>query len=174
MTDLLKEAAPALRRVAIVRTPQTTSDQLEAALGAARLRGLEVITVEWGGREGYDGALAHLAGNPATGVVQLSTPGFTLDAKNFAEAAKKHRLPTIAFLKTYVRDGVLMSYGPRQETYFSRAALMADRILKGERPANMPIEQPTEFEFAINVRTAQSINLEIPATLLARADEVIE
>jgi putative ABC transport system substrate-binding protein len=174
MTDLLKEAAPTIRRVAIVATADTTPDQLDAALGAARARGLEAVTVTTSGPESYDAAFASLAGNLPTGIVQLGTPGFILDAASFASAAQKHGLPNIAFLKVYTRDGVLMTYGPSQERYFPRAVTLADRILKGERAADLPIDQPTEFELAINLKAARALRLDLPPTLLARADEVIE
>ena len=174
MIDLLKEAATSIRRVAIVESANTTRDQLEAALGAARARALDAITITSRGPDTYEAAFADLGRDVPTGVVQLGTPGFILDARSFALAAQKHRIPNIAFLKVYVREGILMSYGPRQEAYFPRAVMLADKILKGQRPADLPVEQPVEFEFAINLKTAQAIGLEIPSTLLARADEVIE
>jgi putative ABC transport system substrate-binding protein len=83
-------------------------------------------------------------------------------------------LPTIAFLKAYARSGVLLSYGPEQESYWPRALVLADRILKGERAGDIPIEQPARFEFVINLKTAKEIGLAIQPSLLARADEVIE
>ena len=113
-------------------------------------------------------------GNGGTGVVQLGSPGFILDSRSFAIAAEKSKLPSVAFLKVYVADGVLMSYGPNTDVYFSRAVVFADRILKGERPGELPIEQPARFEFVINLKTAKALGLVIPPTLLARADEVIE
>ena len=132
MIELLKEAAPSIERVAVVRTASTTPDQLEAAIGAARARALAAIVVEKSDGLTYDDAFSGLGAHGATGVVQLGSPGFILDAKSFGLAAEKHRLPTIAFLKIYVGDGVLMSYGPRTDIYFSRAVILADRILKGE------------------------------------------
>ena len=174
MTDLLKEAAPAIGRVAIVATADTTPDQLDAALGAARARALDAVTVTNSGPASYDAALGTLGGDLPTGIVQLGTPGFILDAASCASAAQKRRLPNIAFLKVYTRDGVLMTYGPSQERYFPRAVTLADRILRGEKAADLPIDQPIEFELAINLKAARALGLDLPPTLLARADEVIE
>ncbi len=155
--------------------PSTTGDQLDSAFAAARARAIDVIiVVRRRGPDGYDAAFGGLGREVSTGVVQLGTPGFIVDAKTFALAAQKHGLPNIAFLKVYVSEGVLMSYGPRQETYFPRSVTLADRILKGEKPAELPIEQPAEFELAINLATAKVIGLNLPPSLLARADEVIE
>ena len=109
-----------------------------------------------------------------TGIVQLSSPGFLLIAASFATAARKHRLPTISFLKVYARAGVLMTYGPVQELYFPRAAVLADRILKGDRAGELPIEGPDRFELAINQATAKAIGVTIRSSLLLRADEVIQ
>jgi putative tryptophan/tyrosine transport system substrate-binding protein len=174
MIELLKEATPMIERVAVVRTPNTTPDQLEAALGAARARGRAALVVEKSRAVGYDEAFRGLGAHGTTGIVQLGSPGFIPDSKDFAVAAEEHKLPTIAFLKVYVANGILMSYGPRMDVYWSRAVILADRILKGEKPAELPIEQPAQFEFVINLKTAKALGLTIPPTLLARADEVIE
>jgi putative ABC transport system substrate-binding protein len=174
MIDLLKEAAPTLERVAIISTPNTTLHQVEAALGAARARGLKGIVAEKRSAVSYEEVFSGLGADGHTGVVQLGSPGFILDSRSFAIAAEESRLPSIAFLKVYVGDGVLMSYGPNTDVYFSRAVVLADRILRGEKPAELPIEQPAQFELVINLRTAKALGLTIPPTLLARADEVIE
>ncbi len=174
MIDLLKEAAPTLERVAIISTPNTTLHQVEAALGAARARDLKGVVVEKRSAVSYEEAFSGLGADGHTGVVQLGSPGFILDSRSFAIAAEESRLPSIAFLKVYVGDGVLMSYGPNTDVYFSRAVVLADRILRGEKPAELPIEQPAQFELVINLRTAKALGLTIPPTLLARADEVIE
>ena len=164
-----------IERVAVVRTPNTTPDQLEAALGAARARGLAALVVEKSRAVGYDEAFRGLGAHGTTGIVQLGSPGFILDLKDFAVAAEEHKLPTIAFLKVYVANGILMSYGRQDGRLLVRSAvILADRILKGEKPADLPIEQPTQFELIINLKSAKALGLTIPPTLLARADEVIE
>lgn len=172
MIDLLKQAAPNVRRIAVVRTASTTEDQLQATAEAARLHALGLVTVSVA--EGYDRAFGSPLGDVATGILQLGTPGFMIDAPDFAIAAQKHRLPTIAGLKAYISEGVLITYGPRTETYFPRAVIIADRILRGEKPGDIPIERPTEFELAVNLKTARALGIDISPSLLARADEVIE
>ena len=119
-------------------------------------------------------ALRPLSGRPRTGIVALSSPGFVAAAPDFAAAARKYRLPTVAILKAYAQAGVLISYGPIQTLYFARAVVLADRIARGEKPAEMPIEGPDRFELTINLRTARALGLAIPQALLLRADEVIE
>lgn len=173
MIDLLKEAAPAVARVAIVSSPSTTGDQINGALAAARTRSMDAVVIRGGG-ESYDAAFNGLTRDVKTGIVQLGTPGFIVDARDFAVAAQKHGLPHIAFLKAYAREGILMTYGPRQETYFPRAAVLADRILQGEKAGELPIEGPSEFELTLNLNTARAIGVDFSPALLARADEVIE
>ena len=173
--DLLREAAPAVERLAFLWDPTTTRDQLESAAEAAHVRGLRAFTLEVRSPEDYDKAFNDSVGRvPTTGYVQLGSPGTSVNAPSLAAAARKHRLPTIAFLKAYAQMGVLMSYGPEREGYWPRAMILADRILKGERAGDIPIEQPTHFEFVINLRTAKDIGLALSPALLARADELIE
>ena len=89
-------------------------------------------------------------------------------------AAERHQLPTISFQKINAKAGALLSYGPVHEVYFPRALILADKILKGAKPSELPIEQPTRFELVVNLKTAKALNLLIPPALLATADEVIE
>jgi putative tryptophan/tyrosine transport system substrate-binding protein len=173
--DLLREAAPALERVALLWDPTTTRDQLDAAIEAARVRGVEAVTLEVRSPEDYEKVFAdRIRRGDRTGVVHLGSPGTSVNAPGLAAAARRHGVPTIAFLKAYAATGVLMSYGPDQETYWPRAIVLADRILKGERAGDIPIEQPARFELVINLATARALALSLPPTLLARADEVIE
>jgi putative ABC transport system substrate-binding protein len=118
--------------------------------------------------------LRKLAAGPRTGIVQLSSPGFSVVAERFALAARKHRIPAISFLKAYAKAGFLMTYGPVQENYFVRSVVIADRILKGQKPAETPIEGPDRFELVINRSTARELGLTIAPAVLLRADEVIE
>ncbi|HKH33239.1 MAG TPA: ABC transporter substrate binding protein, partial [Beijerinckiaceae bacterium] len=142
---------------------------------AAGVRGMRALTIEVRSPEDYEKAFTDELGRfPNTGVVQFGSPGTSVNAPSLAAAARKHHLPTIAFLKAYAQMGVLMSYGPDQESYWPRAMVLADRILKGERAGDIPIEQPTHFEFVINLRTAKEIGLTMSPSLVARADEVIE
>ncbi|HKH97163.1 MAG TPA: ABC transporter substrate-binding protein [Beijerinckiaceae bacterium] len=173
--DLLREAAPGLERLALLWDPTTTRDQLLSATEAARVRGVPAVTLEVRSPEDYEKAFTnYLRHSRNAGIVHLGSPGTSVNAPGFAAAAREHRLPTIAFLKAYAQSGVLMSYGPEQESYWPRAIVLADRILKGERASDIPIEQPARFEFVINLKTAKEIGLAIQPSLLARADETIE
>ncbi len=173
--ELLQQAVPGLTRVALVWDPITARHQLEAARAAAAAERLEAPVLELPPTTGdYDAAFARLADSAPTGVVQLGSPGFGVGAARFASAAAKYRLASIALLKTYARAGLLMSYGPNQEIYFQRAVILADKIVRGERAGEIPIERPATFELALNLGTAKAIGLSLPAAMLARAEEVIE
>ena len=172
--ELLREADPAIERVAIVRDPSTPRDQLDVALDAARAKRIEAVVLELYAAAGFEPAFGGLTGGRRTGVVQLGSPGFAVVADAFAAAARKHGLPTISFLRAYAIAGALLTYGPNQEAYFPRAVILADRILRGEKPGDIPIERPDRFELAINLQTAKLLGLQLPSSLLAQADEVIE
>jgi putative ABC transport system substrate-binding protein len=172
--DLLREAAPQIERLAIVWDPGTGVDQLEIARSVSRAKGFEAVVLELGAIRDFDQAFRGLAGRPRTGIVQLSSPGFALVADPFAQAARKHRLPAISFLRIYAQSGMLMTYGPNQAAYFGRAAVLADKILQGAKPGDLPIEGPDRFELVINLATAKALGLSIPQSLLLRADEVIQ
>ncbi len=172
--ELLREADPSIARVAIVRDPSTPRDQLDVAVDAARTKRIEAVVLELRAADGFEIAFSRLVGAPRTGIVQLGSPGFAVVAEAFAAAALRHRLPTIAFLRAYAVSGTLLTYGPNQEAYFSRAAVLADRILHGTKAGDIPIERPDRFELAINLKTAKALGVELPASLFAQADEVIE
>ena len=169
--ELLREAAPTIKRVALLWDPGTGRDQLEIGQAGARAKGLETVVIEFSAVTNFDDALRGL-GRQRTGVVVLTSPNFPRG--NFAAAAQKHRLPSISFQANQAQAGVLMSYGPNREAYFPRVVVIADKILKGEKPGDIPIEQPNKFEFVINLKTAKVIGLTIPQSLLSRADEVIQ
>ena len=171
--DLLREAAPQIERLAIVWDSGTGVDQLEVAKSVSRAKGFEAVVLELGAIRDFDSAFSRLAGRPRTGIVQLSSPGFVVVAEPFAAAARKHKLPAISFLKVYAQSGMLMTYGPNQADYFARSVVLADKILKGAKPGDMPIEGPDRFELVINLATARALGLSIPQSLLLRADEVI-
>jgi putative ABC transport system substrate-binding protein len=173
--ELLREAVPDLRRVAVCYDPATTVHQRDAAMAAARAQGLAALVIEVvPAAAHYEKLFRDLASSHKTGVVQLGSPGFAVAAASFAAAAQQFRLPTIAFLKNYAKSGVLMTYGPVQEIYFRRAAVLADKILRGTPVGELPIEGPDRFELAINLKTAEAIGVKMPSTLVVLADEVIE
>jgi putative ABC transport system substrate-binding protein len=130
------------------------------------------VVIEFSVLTNFDDALRGFGRGQRAGIVVLTSPRFPRAI--FAAAAQKHRLPSIAFQANQAQAGVLMSYGPNREAYFPRVVVLADKILKGERPGDIPLEQPTKFEFAINLKTAKAIGLTIPQSLLSRADEVIQ
>jgi putative ABC transport system substrate-binding protein len=169
--ELLREAAPNIERVALLWDPGTGRDQLEVGQAAARAKGIETVVIEFGAVTKIDDALQGLGSRQRTGIVVLTSPRFRRAI--FAAAAQKHRLPSIAFQGNQAHAGVLMSYGPNRELYFPRVIGLADKILKGEKPGDIPIEQPDRFELVINLKTAKAIGLTIPQPLLARADELI-
>jgi putative ABC transport system substrate-binding protein len=173
--ELLRQVEPGLKRFALAWDPNTRSDQLAAAESAARALGIESLVLQVNRPEAFDAAFASLANGPATGVVMMGSPTLTNDrGRLFVEAALKFKLPTITFFKPVAQTGGLMTYGPVVETYWPRAISMADRILKGARPSEMPIERPDRYELVINMKTAKALGLEIPALMLGTADEVLE
>ena len=172
--ELLREAVRDIKRIAFVWDPTTDPDQLDAAKTAAQAMGIEAQVLEVRTSEGYQEAFRKLGGDPKTGIVQLGSPLLTIPPVRFAEAALKYALPTISFFKPHAKAGALMSYGPNLEMYFPRAVIFADKILKGAKPGELPIEQPDRFELVINLKTANALGITIPPTLLARADEIIE
>ena len=172
--ELLREVVPGLERIAFAWQRSTGRSQLDIALGAARSLGIEAVVVEIEVSDDFGAKFSHLAGPKRTGIIQLTFPGLTTVSARYAAAAQSHGLPTMAFLSATVRDGILMSYGPNQEDYFPRAIHIADRILRGDKVGNVPIERPTKFEFVLNLKTARALGLTVPPMLLARADEVIE
>jgi putative ABC transport system substrate-binding protein len=171
---LMREVVPGLERIAFAWQPSTGRNQLDIALGAARALGIEADVLETEVSDDFDAQFSHLAGPKRTGIIQLTFPGLTTVAARYAAAAQSRGLPTMAFLSAAVKDGILMSYGPKQEDYFPRAIHIADRILRGDKVGDVPIERPTKFEFVLNLKTASALGLTVPATLLAQADEVIE
>jgi putative ABC transport system substrate-binding protein len=125
-------------------------------------------------RNDLDNAISAAAQANVDAVDVLGDPVFVENSKQLAELTLKYRLPAIAWQREFADAGGLMSYGPSFRDLWRRAASYVDKILKGAAPANLPVEQPTKFEFVVNLKTARALLLEIPPTILARADEVIE
>jgi putative ABC transport system substrate-binding protein len=121
-----------------------------------------------------EGAFAAMARARAQAVLVLAGPIFFAERQRVAELAIKHRLPTMSTLKEVMEAGGLMSYGPNFEDLFRRGAIYVDKILKGSKPADLPVEQAAKFELVINLKTAKALGLTIPPSLLQRADEVIQ
>lgn len=171
--DLLREAVPGIQRLAILWDRGSGTGQLEIAKAVAQAKGFDAVVLEFSDMTDFSAGLSPLRGKPATGIVTLISPRFTASAARFAPVAQALGLPTISFLRAHARSGVMMSYGPNQDEYFARAAVMADRILKGAKVGDLPIEGPDRFELVINRKTAAAMGLTVPRSLLLRADEVI-
>src|SRR5262245_32749274 len=136
--------------------------------------GVRLQTVAVRSATEFDGAFSAIVQEHAGGVLVLSTPLFIGAAVRLAELAITHKLPTMFGPRENVDAGGLLSYGPDRADLYRSAAGYVDKILKGSKPADLPVQQPTKFEFVINLKTAKALGLDVPPTLLARADEVIE
>jgi ABC-type uncharacterized transport system substrate-binding protein len=176
--ELLKEAVPGLRKAAMLVSPgnpiyRRGSPWASAVEADARSLGLTLDLIE-ADETNFDGALSTLAAAGVQGLVVSSDGIFLAHRNELAESTIKHRLPAIFAFRPQAEVGGLMAYAARVEDLSRRAAFFVDRILKGAKPADLPIEQPTRFTLVINLRTAKLFGLDLPAVLLAQADEVIE
>jgi len=174
--QLFKQAVAGLSHVAVVWDPATPSHRpgLKAIEAAGTSLGLLIQPVAVRSAAEYDNAFAAMAGERADGVLVLSTPLFIAGAKQLAELALAHRLPSLFGPKHHVVAGGLMSYSPDRAALYRRGATFVDKILKGAKPADLPVEQPMAFELVINVRTAKTLGLVIPKSVLSQANEVIK
>jgi ABC-type uncharacterized transport system substrate-binding protein len=148
--------------------------QLNEEVAAARRLGVELQVLEARSPGDFDAAFAAMAAKRAGAVHVLGDVMFVTHRARLAALAAKGRLPAMYSQREYVDDGGLMSYGPKVTDNFRRAASYVDRILKGAKPGDLPIERPTAFELIVNLRTAKALGLTIPQTLLARVDEAIQ
>jgi putative ABC transport system substrate-binding protein len=174
--ELLREVLPAVSRVAVSYTQSRTfhQDQLMRMEVVAPALGIHIRRVALYAPEELDRTFARLR-RDRIGALRIQSDPITEQWRNrIAELAIKHRLPTMFDLRTYVEAGGLMSYGPETSDLYRRAAGLVDRILKGAKPADLPVEQPTKFELVINLKTAKALGLTIPQSVLVRADEVIQ
>ena len=175
--ELLHEVAPGVTRIAVLVNPnnpglmQDTIQQSEAAL---RRLGLEMLIVRAGSESEVESAVAAAVQQQANAMSIGADAYLSSRSRQISSFALRHALPTLSESREGVTAGLLMSYGPSQAEVFRQAGLCVGRILKGEKPADLPVMQPTKFELVINLTTAKALGLEVPATLLARADEVIE
>ena len=175
--ELLREAVPRIRRVAVLSNPDGPTQSLivTSIRSTARSLGLQLQLVDARGPDQFDAAFAAMAKEDAEALLVVTDPTYLLPgaAARLADLAIKSRLPSMHSQRPPVEAGGLMSYGPSIVVLFRRAAVHVDKILKGARPADLPVEQPTTFELVINLRTAKALGLTIPPAVLARADEII-
>ena len=173
--DLLKQSIAGLSQVAVLWNPRNpgNAQQWKESQQAARELGLQIYSAQVSSADKYESAIKEAAksGSMALAVAQDSLAQFNL--KLIADLSIKNRLPAIYPRREFVEGGGMMSYGPSQDETYKRAASYVDKILKGAKPADLPVEQPTKFELVINLKTAKHIGLTIPPNVLARADRVI-
>jgi putative ABC transport system substrate-binding protein len=176
LLELLREARPEMRRVALLWAPSNPGSTLSARdiERAARQFEIEFVSLPLDTPADLDGAVALMERNPPDGLFVHPVPQVSVQLPKVVAFAAERRLPTITGQRGFVQAGLLISYAPNSHEIFHRAADYVDRLLKGGNPAEMAVEQPTRFELTINLKTAQAIGIEIPPALLARADEVIE
>ena len=174
--ELLKQLSPSLTRVAVLRDPTMIAGvgQFAAIQSVAPQLSVEVRPVDVTGAHEIERGIATFVRGPNDGLIVASSPLAALHRDLIIGLAARHRLPAIYSFRYYVASGGLMSYGPEPNDPFRHAAHYVDRILKGEKPADLPVQAPTKYELLINLKTAKALGLEVPPTLLARADEVIE
>ena len=173
--ELLKEVAPHVTRVAVLIAGTAVNHELwKSAQTAAASVGVNLIAAEIHDSSGVEPAIVAFAAKETGGLIVLPDPIFNTLRDSIVEWAARHRLPAIYPFPFYARAGGLLSYGIDQIDQFRGAAGYVDRILKGEKPADLPVQAPTKYELVINLKTAKALGLTVPPTLLARADEVIE
>jgi len=174
--ELLKQIAPGLARAAVLRDPTLTAGtaQFAAVQAVAPSFGVELIPVNVREATEIERAIKAFAGRRDGGLIITGSASATVHRGLIITLAARYKLPAIYANRFNVNVGGLISYGPDYVDQFRRAAGYVDRILKGEKPADLPVQAPTKYELVINLKTAKALSLEVPPTLLARADEVIE
>jgi putative ABC transport system substrate-binding protein len=174
--ELLKEITPKLSRVAIIWDPQNpgSAQQWKESQLPARELELQLHSIEVSSVNDFEAAFKEAIRSRSGALALMASPFFYSNQKQFVDLATKNRLPAIYPREEFIAAGGLMSYGSDGKESFRRAASMVDKILKGAKPADLPVEQPTKFELVINVKAAKQIGLIIPSNVLARADRVIK
>jgi putative ABC transport system substrate-binding protein len=174
--ELLKEIAPGMARAAVLRDPAIASGigQFAAAQAVAPSLGVELSPVDVRDAGEIERAVTAFARSPNSGLIVTASPLASRHRDLILTLAARYKLPTVYPYRYYVTAGGLISYGPDSIDQYRRAAGYVDRILKGEKPADLPVQAPTKYELIVNLKTAKALGIDIPTTLLARANEVIE
>jgi putative tryptophan/tyrosine transport system substrate-binding protein len=177
--EQLKQGVPGVSRVAVLWQPgghdeRTDKDILKEAEVSARTLGVRLQFVEARGPADLDRAFSDMTRARVGALTVLTSVMFLNERRRLVDLAAKNRLPAVYSAREFVDDGGLMAYGPDRTDLYRRAAAYVDKILKGAKPADLPVEQPTKFELVFNLKTAKALGLTIPQSLLQRADEVIE
>ncbi len=176
LLELLKEIVPSTKRIGILTNPTNSSHPLvlRGMQAAAKTLRLEIIVVNAGTPAEFEKAFADIARVRPASLVILADPLFISEAGRLATLAAKYRLPTMGTVDTVPESGGLMSYGANRPDLIRRAAILVDEILKGAKPADLPVEQPTKFDLVLNKRTAKDLGIKIPNSILVQATKVIE
>jgi putative ABC transport system substrate-binding protein len=174
--ELLKEIAPGVTRVGVLRDTAVGSGVGQYAIiqAVAPSLGMELRPIDLRDAGEIERGVVAFARVPNSGLIIVGAPSLVVHRNLIIALAARHRLPAVYPLSYCARSGGLISYGPDSIDPYRRAAGYVDRILKGEKPADLPVQAPTKYELVINLKTAKALGLEVPPTLLARADEVIE
>jgi len=172
--ELLKEAIPRVVRVAVLRHVTSGKQSLEATLAASQPLKVQVQVLEIQATNEFDGAFTAAKKGGAEAINVMASPILFAYRKELVDLSAKHRLPGMYENKEFVESGGLLSYGANLDDLYRRAAVYVDKILKGAKPADLPVEQPTKFEFVVNLKTAKQLGVTIPPQVLARAQKVIK
>ena len=174
--ELLKQLAPGITRAAVLRDPAISAGigQFGAIQASAPSLGVEVVPVNVRAAVEIEDAITTFARSPNGGLIVTGSTLAIVHRDLIIALAARHKLPAVYYERFFVGSGGLSSYGPNLVEQYRHGAGYVDRILKGEKPADLPVQAPTKYELVINLKTAKALGLEVPATLLARADEVIE
>ena len=172
--QMVKEIVPGARRIAVLRDANTGPYQIAAITAAAKTIGVSLQVLEFRDAAGLQGALnAGLKERPEA-LVQLGSPLINQSGKTIADLLATHRLPAISPFRTFTDNGGLLSYGPNLAIMYRGLGVYISKILKGAKPGDLPVEQPTHFELIVNLKAAKAMGVKIPTAILVRADEVIE
>jgi len=172
--ELLKEAVPGISRVAVLWNPDHADPEFRETQRVAAAQGVQIQSVEVRRLSDFDGAFKAAMDNRAEGLIIVSTRLLFMQRSKIAEFVTNNQMPAAGGWGDWAKDGLLLTYGPNTDDAMRRIAIYVDKILKGARPSDLPIERPTRFELVINMKAAKALGINFPASLLARADEVIE
>jgi len=172
--EILKEAVPTLKKVLLLHDPSMGALGLAETKAAARGIDLEVFVVDSHDTDKFKAAFIEAAAHGANGVATMASPFFNFNRKRLIQLASEYRWPSIWENGSYVRDGGLIAYGPSFPDMYRRSVGYVAKILNGAKPSDLPVQQPTRFELAVNTKTAKVLGLTIPAGLIFRADELIK
>ena len=173
--QLVQQMAPGARLVALLLKPDSMPDSArQVFLKEVNLSAGKLHVVEARGPADFDNAFSEISAKGAGALVVLNTAAFDIERQRIVDLAAKSRLPAAYTTRSYVDSGGLMSYGPNFADLNRRAAEYVDKILKGAKPADLPVEQPTKFELFINLKAAKDLGITVPNTLLVQADDVID